>query len=197
MCSARRYRCDANSGLEAKAFISLGRRVETLQLSEHDRAHLGMERNMRWLETLFVIVAIGGCTGAHRDYDNDVDSGMSDAAATTCGPVTCDQAPANACVDQDTLRTYTATCVDNACRYPASDVECGTAGCCGDHCCAIEPSNSDVFGFLAPTGLVVAPPNGTFDTDASCTTTSELGSCAVVPRPGLGEACVCKVDELT
>jgi hypothetical protein len=74
--------------------------------------------------------------------------------------------------------------------------QCGAMGCCGDHCCGVAPSNADVTGMLMPTGLVIAPPNGVFDTDAACTPLSALGHCEVVARPGLPEACVCRMDEL-
>src|SRR5438105_12405612 len=72
---------------------------------------------------------------------------------------------------------------------------CGPAGCCTDHCCAVEPSNADVTGELQPTGLAVTA-NGTFDTNTECTASSALGNCTVVPRSGLPEACVCRMDRL-
>ena len=149
-----------------------------------------MERVLRAMAVVMVV----GCHGAYRDHAT-TDGGTD--AALVCGQATCDQGPAPACRDQDTLATYPASCVANACSYPETDVACGAPGCCGDHCCALAPSNGDVFGGLESNGLVVQPPDGTFDTDTGCTATSALGACTVVPRAGLGEACVCKMDALT
>ncbi len=139
------------------------------------------------------VACLVGCYGAHRENQEGPDGSV----APVCGGVTCDDVPAAACADGDTLRTYGAECVDGACSYPSTEVECGASGCCTDHCCAIAPSNTGDFGTLQPTGLVVAPPNGTFDTDAECTTTSALGTCTAVTRPDLPQACVCRADDIT
>jgi hypothetical protein len=160
--------------------------------------------------TKYVAVAllvVLGCTGAHRELDQlapdggvrgDV-GGDPDApdAPPTCGELTCSAIPAPSCVDRDTLRTYAATCADDQCSYPPTEVECGAAGCCDDHCCELAPSNADVFGSPTPTGLIVAPPSGVFNTNTGCVAVSTLGTCSVVTRPGLSEACVCRSDELT
>ena len=150
------------------------------------------------MKRLFVLLAVVliGCEGAHRmhgDDDPGPDGGMD---PVTCGSVTCDQIPAPSC-DGSTLREYTAACTDATCSYPSTETECGTAGCCGDHCCGLAVSNADSTGTLMPTGLTVSPPNGTFDTDTECTATSALGNCTVVARAGMPEACVCRMDVLT
>jgi hypothetical protein len=140
-----------------------------------------------------------GCEAAHRDHGG-IDGGPNagtDAAVVTCGSITCDEIPAPACVDAETLREYTAACEGTSCSYPSTDTDCGAAGCCVDHCCELAASNADSVGSVLPTGLSVAPPNGTFDTDSECTTTSALGSCSIVARQDLPEACVCRMDELT
>ena len=143
---------------------------------------------------IVLVVVLAGCDGAHRDHGDTPDGGMD---PVTCGSVTCDQIPPAACVDGDTLREYSAACTDATCSYPSTDTECGAAGCCGDHCCEVAASNADVTGTIMPTGLNVAPPNGTFDTDTECVATAALGTCAVVARTDLPEACVCRMDELT
>ncbi|MBI5511275.1 MAG: hypothetical protein HY903_21145 [Deltaproteobacteria bacterium] len=79
---------------------------------------------------------------------------------------------------------------------------CGAAGCCGPACCGagIVPANARDFGQLLPTGLVVGPPNGTFDTDTDCAAGSVLGACQAVTvsdSASVPEACVCRMDELT
>lgn len=153
---------------------------------------------MRQMLGAILVMVLGGagCIGAHRDHgDVGPDGGVPDAV--TCGALTCDEVPPATCVDDDTLRRFEAACSDGACGYPSTDVACGGAGCCGDHCCTVAVSNSDVFGALQPTGLVVSPPNGTFDTSAECAAVSALGACEVVVRPELGAACVCRMDELT
>jgi hypothetical protein len=61
----------------------------------------------------------------------------------------------------------------------------------------LVPSNDAVIGELQPTGLALTIGTTTFDTDAQCTTTAALGTCAVVPRDGLAEICVCRADTLT
>jgi hypothetical protein len=61
----------------------------------------------------------------------------------------------------------------------------------------VVPSNGDTIGHLEATGLQIGPPNGTFDTTSECTALSLLGDCTIVPRPGLPEACVCRMDQLT
>jgi hypothetical protein len=61
----------------------------------------------------------------------------------------------------------------------------------------VVPSNGAEFGGLEETGLVLGPPNGTFDTDAQCVAGSTLGNCVAVTRPDLPDACVCRMDELT
>ena len=73
---------------------------------------------------------------------------------------------------------------------------CGDAGCCDDHCCELQASNGDALGDLEPTGLTVAPPAGTFDTDTDCVTPSSLGDCAPVAL-GDAEVCVCRMDDAT
>ena len=140
----------------------------------------------------FSIVVLAGCFGAHRD-----NPAMGDDAGPVCGDVTCDETPAAVCADSDTLRTYSAACTDGACSYPSEDVECGNDGCCTDHCCAAVPSNATDFGSVEATGLVVAPPDGMFDTDVDCVATSALGKCTVVTRTDLPQACVCRADEIT
>src|SRR5688572_6540420 len=145
------------------------------------------------MKTLLVMLAIAaGCTGAHRETN-----GGDDDTGPVCGDTTCDEKPADTCIDSDTLRSFEPTCAEGVCSYPSSDLECGSSGCCDDHCCAITASNADDFGALKPTGLVVAPPNGTFDTDVDCTATSALGTCTPVARTDLPQACVCRADELT
>ncbi|HEY5951716.1 MAG TPA: hypothetical protein VIV40_39750 [Kofleriaceae bacterium] len=141
---------------------------------------------------VLLVVAVVGCDGAHRERGDD--DGMQ---PVTCGSVTCDQIPAASCADADTLVEYSASCVDAACSYPATQTECGAAGCCGDHCCALAVSNADATGTIRPTGLTVTPPNGQFNTDTECTASSALGACEVVARDGLPEACVCRMDELS
>ena len=74
--------------------------------------------------------------------------------------------------------------------------QCGATGCCGDHCCGVAPSNADVTGTIEPTGIAATPADGIFDTDANCSPTSVLGRCEEVVRPGLPEACVCRMDTL-
>ena len=157
-----------------------------MQLSAGGSAHPFMKR------ILLGFVVLAGCYGAHRES-----SLTGDDMAPVCGDVTCDAQPANTCIDGDTLRSYATACTDGACSYPAEEIECGSAGCCGDHCCSTVPSNATDFGDLAPTGLVVAPPDGTFDTDVDCVATSALGTCAPVTRTDLPQACVCRADEIT
>jgi hypothetical protein len=148
-----------------------------------------------WVWTAVAVVS-AACHGAYRDHDHHgPDAGISDSGSLTCGAVTCDQVPPPMC-DGDVLRTYTASCEAGACSYPATDVACGSAGCCGDRCCEIVPSNDDAFGGLEPTGLAISA-SGTFNTTSDCTAVSALGRCEVVPRADLGEACVCRLDELS
>ena len=147
------------------------------------------------LFVVLVMVTFAACEGAHREQS---DTPTPDADATpTCNGIVCDDVPPPTCADADTLLTYTAECADGACSYPESEVECGSAGCCTDHCCEVAPSNAADFGTLMPTGLTVTPPNGTFNTDTECTQTSALGTCTVVARQGLPEACVCRADAIT
>jgi hypothetical protein len=143
---------------------------------------------------ILLAVALVGCEGAHENSggDDGPDGGMD----VTCGSVMCDQIPAPAC-EGNTLHEYTAACADATCSYPSTDTECGAAGCCGDHCCSLAVSNADATGTLMPTGLTVSPPNGTFNTDSECLPTSALGSCSIVARTGLPEACVCRMDVLS
>ncbi len=149
-----------------------------------------------WFLVPMVCVVVG-CTGAHRDrVELGVDGGTDGPDPVTCGQLVCDNVPPSACIDQDTLQTYAAECDDNECSYPPAETECGAAGCCGDHCCALSPSNGAEYGTLAPTGLVIATPNGTFDTEVDCLASSALGTCAVVDGPN-NDACVCRSDELT
>jgi hypothetical protein len=61
----------------------------------------------------------------------------------------------------------------------------------------VTPSNADAFGSLSSNGMIVAPPNGTFDTSADCMAPSALGNCTVVTRAGLRGACVCRADTIT
>ncbi len=56
-------------------------------------------------------------------------------------------------------------------------------------------SNEADFGPLAPTGLVLGPPNGTFDTDTDCTDEATLGICEHVETDTVS-ACVCRADEI-
>ncbi len=141
---------------------------------------------------LLSLVVLAGCYGAHRD-----NPAGGDDTGPVCGDMTCDDKPADACIDSDTLQSYSAECVDGTCGYPTQEIECGGDGCCGDHCCAAVPSNATDFGDLMTTGLVVAPPNGTFDTDVDCVATSALGTCTPVTRTDLPQACVCRADEIT
>lgn len=134
---------------------------------------------------------LAGCFGAHRD-----NPAMGDDAPT-CGDTVCDETPDSVCVDGDTLRTFAPACTDGACSYPSEEIECGTDGCCTDHCCGAVPSNAADFGNVEATGLVVAPPDGMFDTDVDCVETSALGKCTVVTRADLPQACVCRADEIT
>ncbi len=60
-----------------------------------------------------------------------------------------------------------------------------------------QPSNADAIGGLEATGLVIAPPAGTFDTSLQCTRTSALGRCTPVSNPGAVDLCVCRMDEVT
>ena len=61
----------------------------------------------------------------------------------------------------------------------------------------VVPSNAAAVGLLEETGLVVAPPAGSFDTSLGCSTPSSLGACEPVAVPGGVELCVCRMDELT
>ncbi len=152
-----------------------------------------------------LVVALGlgltGCFGAHRSGTvGDQPDGGTSQDALTCGSLTCDQTPASTCFDTVTLQTYQAACADNACSYPETDVACGAGGCCTDHCCEPEPSNSDVFGEVMPTGVTIAHASGTFDTDTQCVAGAALGNCTVAQRSSdseLGEACVCRADDVT
>ena len=58
----------------------------------------------------------------------------------------------------------------------------------------VVPSNG---GALAPTGMVVAPPNGEFSTTNECTSPSILGACEVVAQAAGPELCVCRADRFT
>jgi hypothetical protein len=146
---------------------------------------------------VLAVVALVGCDGAHRVHGGGADDGPDGGMApVTCGAVTCDQIPPPTC-EGNTLREYTAACADATCSYPATETECGAAGCCGDHCCELAPSNADVTGTIEPTGIDAAPADGVFNTDANCSPTSVLGRCEEVVRPGLPEACVCRMDTLT
>ncbi len=58
----------------------------------------------------------------------------------------------------------------------------------------VVPSNG---GLLEQTGLVVAPPSGTFSTTTDCITPSVLGACATVAQPDGPELCVCRADRFT
>jgi hypothetical protein len=141
---------------------------------------------------VLLVVAVVGCDGAYRDHGDGPDGGMDDV---TCGSVTCDQIPAPSC-EGSTLHEYTASCSAGTCSYPPTDTDCGAAGCCGDHCCEAEASNASETGALMQTGLVIAA-NGTFNTDTECESSALLGTCTIVARVGLPEACVCRSDELT
>lgn len=144
---------------------------------------------------LILAALLPACTGAFREHDgnHEVDGGPP---PVTCGALTCDQEPASVCRDQDTLVSYGATCETDRCTYPENVTECGPVGCCDDHCCVLDVSNHGEVGTLAPTGLVISA-SGEFDTNTDCLPSSVLGACDVVSRPGLGEACVCKSDDLT
>ncbi len=72
---------------------------------------------------------------------------------------------------------------------------CGDLGCCGDHCCALVPSNGDVVGGLAANGLSVGA-SGTFDTSAQCVAPSLLGACEPVTGGSGPDLCVCRADEV-
>lgn len=139
---------------------------------------------------LLGLVLLAACYGAHRDNPGD-------DVGPLCGDMACDATPTDACVDGDTLRTHAPACIDGACSYLAEEIECGSDGCCGDHCCGTVPSNAAEFGDLMMTGLVVAPPDGTFDTDVDCVASSALGTCEPVTRSDLPQACVCRADEIT
>ena len=152
---------------------------------------------MKLLLVGLMMLTLAACEGAHRESATPDAAVPSDAEPPTCNGVVCDEAPPATCADADTLRTYAAECVDATCSYPQTEIECGAAGCCTDHCCEIAPSNASDFGTLAPTGLTVAPPNGTFNTDTECMQSSALGTCTVVARQGLPEACGCRADTIT
>jgi hypothetical protein len=81
--------------------------------------------------------------------------------------------------------------------HRAHDVDAGSEDGGVDAAVEIEASNESSTGGLMSTGLVVNPPDGTFNTSSDCTETSSLGRCSVVARLGLAEACVCRMDELT
>jgi hypothetical protein len=149
------------------------------------------------MKLLFALLTLtAACYGAHRDNGDDTPMPDGGVDAPMCGTTTCDDVPAPTC-EGNTLVTYGATCEDNACSYPETEVDCGSSGCCGDHCCGFAPSNGSDFGAVTSNGMTVAPPNGTFDTSTDCTSPSALGACEVVTRATLGEACVCRADRFT
>ena len=62
----------------------------------------------------------------------------------------------------------------------------------------VLPSNRELIGLLAPTGLVLDVAAGSaFDTSADCGAASLLGTCVIAAQAGLPEICVCRSDELT
>ncbi|MFN0245607.1 MAG: hypothetical protein ACKV2T_01780 [Kofleriaceae bacterium] len=143
-------------------------------------------------KTLSILLFVASCTGAHRELASD--AGID--APPACGGEVCDDPPEAACIDGDTLRSYEATCEADTCSYPETEVECGALGCCDDHCCAVSPSSSVELGGLVSNGLEVEVLDGTFDTSTECTEGASLGSCSVVARATLGEACVCRADKI-
>ncbi|MFN0250324.1 MAG: hypothetical protein ACKV2T_25825 [Kofleriaceae bacterium] len=149
------------------------------------------------MKLLFALLTLtAACYGAHRDRGDDTPMPDGGIDAPMCGTTTCDDVTAPAC-EGNTLVTYGATCEGNACSYPETEVDCGSSGCCGDHCCGFAPSNGSDFGAVTSNGMSVAPPNGTFDTSTECTNPSALGACEVATRADLGEVCVCRADRFT
>ncbi len=82
-------------------------------------------------------------------------------------------------------------CLANACTG-----DCGPNGCCGDHCCALVPTNATTLGGFQATGLTRSA-TGDFDTAASCVAGAALGDCQVVAQAGGPGVCVCRLDLLT
>jgi hypothetical protein len=164
----------------------------------YDEAKMALAVHHRVM-TLLVLVA-AGCYGAHREHPGDASNGTDGRttadAAVTCGGTTC-ETPAATCANSSTLNTYVAGCAGGQCTSTPTEVACGNAGCCTDHCCELTVSNASDFGSITSTGLAVTSPDGTFDTDSQCTPTSELGHCEVVSRSNMPEACVCRMDTLT
>ena len=131
------------------------------------------------------------------------DMGIIDGASTDFEPcnLTCNQAPSSTCISANTLRSYKTPgqCVSNGCAYDVQERDCGSLGCCIDHCCELTPSNATHVGTLENSGLVLTLPSMIlFDTDNDCTTSSVLGDCSLVINENENiSLCVCRSDEIT
>ncbi|MBN2494165.1 MAG: hypothetical protein JXR96_06210 [Deltaproteobacteria bacterium] len=80
-------------------------------------------------------------------------------------------------------------CIENSCTG-----DCGVMGCCGDHCCQLVPSNSEL-GELPASGPSKNA-SGSFDTVEDCQAGSMLGDCSLHERTGAPDVCVCLVGDL-
>lgn len=128
------------------------------------------------------------------------ESGACDAETCVYEPIerACDAPPANTCSNA-MLLAYDAigACSAGECRYDATESSCGALGCCGDACCEAQISNTADVGGLEETGLVLAVPAGTFNTDSDCLAASVLGNCERVEAEQGSPLCVCRMDALT
>lgn len=138
------------------------------------------------------------CADAHTVLAHDAAGTCSedDKCMYASTAVPCDAPPASACAGA-VLHSYEAvgTCAGGACSYAQSDLDCGAAGCCGDHCCVLDPSSSADLGPLVKNGLDVSA-SGEIDTTLGCTSPSLLGDCQVVAPFGSPQVCVCRADNV-
>lgn len=143
-----------------------------------------------WVVRIFS--APGVCSNGVCSYpfdDTFCPHGCQDGACLgdPCAGVTCDQPPADVCVDNHTLRSYDprGDCVEGQCSYPFEDIPCEN-GCSDGACVGCTPAWEDVSGCnCVPTACSGC--SGTKQQEDGCGHTREVA--CELPATGCAGTC--------